>query len=84
MNNQQSEIMTLTEVAEYLHCHKITVYRMVQSGQIPAFQVGSSWRLRREDIDRWDRGPTRGAGRGRGQAAAGAPQEVIGKAEPRP
>ena len=53
MNNQQSEIMTLTEVAEYLHCHKITVYRMVQSGEIPAFQVGSSWRLRREDIDRW-------------------------------
>jgi excisionase family DNA binding protein len=39
------DIMALREVAQYLHCHKITLYRLLRSGQIPAFQLRSHWRF---------------------------------------
>jgi excisionase family DNA binding protein len=48
-----SEVLTVQQVAEYLNCSYITVWRLLRSGQIPAFRVGSEWRLRRTDFDRW-------------------------------
>jgi len=50
---QQAEIMTLSQVAEYLLCHRITIYRLLWRGQIPAFQLRSNWRFRLEEVDRW-------------------------------
>ena len=49
----QSRWMTLQEVAEYLQLSKDMIYRLAQSGRIPASKVGSRWRFRRERIDRW-------------------------------
>ena len=49
----QSRWMTLQEVAEYLQLSKDMIYRLAQSGRIPANKVGSRWRFRRERIDRW-------------------------------
>lgn len=49
----QSRWMTLREVAEYLQLSKDMIYRLAQSGRIPASKVGSRWRFRRERIDRW-------------------------------
>lgn len=46
-------LMTLGEVAEYLRLSKDTIYRMVQSGRIPASKVGSQWRFRQGDVDNW-------------------------------
>ena len=48
-----SRWMTLQEVAEYLQLSKDMIYRLAQSGRIPASKVGSRWRFRRERIDRW-------------------------------
>ena len=45
--------MTLPEVAEYLQLSKDMIYRLAQSGKIPASKVGSRWRFRRERIDHW-------------------------------
>ena len=45
--------MTLGEVAEHLRLSKDTVYRMAQSGRIPASKVGTQWRFRQEDVDSW-------------------------------
>ena len=45
--------MTLQEVAAYLQLSKDMIYRLAQSGKIPASKVGSRWRFRRERIDRW-------------------------------
>ena len=45
--------MTLEEVAEYLRLSKDTVYRMANTGAIPASKVGNQWRFRREDLDSW-------------------------------
>jgi excisionase family DNA binding protein len=47
------EIMTMQEVADYLNCHYATVYRLVHQGVFPIFRLGSDYRLRRVDIDRW-------------------------------
>jgi PTS system nitrogen regulatory IIA component len=46
-------MMTVRDVARYLRVHEITIYRMVNSGRLPAVRVGRVWRFRRDDIDRW-------------------------------
>jgi excisionase family DNA binding protein len=45
--------MTVREVSAYLHVHPSTIYKLLKHGQIPAFQVGSDWRLNIETIDSW-------------------------------
>ena len=46
-------IMTIEEVAEYLHIHSLTARRLAREGAIPAFKVGRQWRIKRELFDRW-------------------------------
>jgi len=46
-------VMTLDEVAEFLHVHPSTVYRLLRGRSIPAFKVGSDWRFNKESIERW-------------------------------
>jgi excisionase family DNA binding protein len=46
-------ILTVRNVAEYLHVHPSTIYRLVKNKQLPAFRVGSDWRFNRQEIDRW-------------------------------
>jgi excisionase family DNA binding protein len=49
----QDKVMTVVEVAEYLHVHPSTIYRLLRRQEIPAFRVGSDWRFNRESIDNW-------------------------------
>ena len=49
----QDDILTLDEVAAYLKAGKRTIYRLVADKKIPAFKLGSTWRFRKQDIDRW-------------------------------
>jgi len=46
-------LMTLEEVTEYLRLSKDTVYRMANTGKLPASKVGSQWRFRKGDVDQW-------------------------------
>jgi excisionase family DNA binding protein len=46
-------VMRLEEVAQYLHVHPTTVYRLLKNRSIPAFKVGSEWRFSRDSIERW-------------------------------
>jgi len=48
-----TELITLAEVARYLHVHPSTIYRLVKKGKLPALKVGSDWRFNRESIDQW-------------------------------
>ena len=59
------DILTIREVADYLKVTERTLYRLVQDGKLPAFKVGNSWRLRREDSERWISEQTRGTGTNR-------------------
>lgn len=47
------QIMTVKDVASYLKLNERTIYRMATSAKIPAFKVGTSWRFKREDIEKW-------------------------------
>jgi excisionase family DNA binding protein len=50
---EDDKVLTVTEVAEYLHVHPSTIYRLLRKREIPAFRVGSDWRFNRESIDDW-------------------------------
>jgi excisionase family DNA binding protein len=43
--HEMDTILTVDEVAHYLHCHMSTIYRLLKHGWIPAFRVGSDWRF---------------------------------------
>lgn len=52
-DQSSSPFVTVTEVADQLRVSSMTVYRLVQSGQLPAVRVGRSYRIRAEDVDRF-------------------------------
>ena len=45
--------MTVEEVARYLRVHTMTIYRLIQRGDLPAMRVGRGWRFKKDQIDRW-------------------------------
>lgn len=49
-NKESSKIMTITEVAEYLKISEVTTYKLVQSGSLPSFKIGRSWRVKLDDL----------------------------------
>jgi len=49
----RSQFVTVAEVAASLRVSNMTVYRLVQSGQLPAVRVGRSYRIRAEDVDQY-------------------------------
>lgn len=49
-SKENSKIMTVSEVAEYLRISEVTTYKLVQSGSIPGFKIGRSWRVKLDDL----------------------------------
>jgi PTS system nitrogen regulatory IIA component len=47
------DIMTVEEVADYLRVSERTVYEWAQKGEIPAGKLGTTWRFKRSEIERW-------------------------------
>jgi excisionase family DNA binding protein len=45
--------MNVRELAVYLRLSEAKVYRMANSGSVPAFRVGKSWRFKKDMIDDW-------------------------------
>ena len=48
---QINEFLTPWEVMELLAIGKNTFYKMVHSGQLPAFRIGRQWRVRRDRLE---------------------------------
>jgi excisionase family DNA binding protein len=48
---KEESLLTTKEVARYLHVVQLTVYRMIDRGDLPAVKVGSRWRIRRQDLE---------------------------------
>ncbi len=44
------EIMTVVQVADYLHLNKLTIYKYIHEGKLPAIRFGRTFRVRREDV----------------------------------
>ena len=47
--------MTVRELTEYLKLDRMTIYKMLKEGKIPASRIGKQWRFFRKDIDAWIR-----------------------------
>jgi excisionase family DNA binding protein len=48
-----AKVLTVEEVADFLHIHTSTVYRLLKNRRIPAFRMGSDWRFNQESIEQW-------------------------------
>ena len=46
----ENEILTPEEVMAYLYIGRNSFYRLVNSGELPAFRIGKLWRISREDL----------------------------------
>lgn len=46
-------ILTIEEVAKYLRVSERTVYDWAQKGEIPAGKIGTVWRFKKEEIEKW-------------------------------
>ena len=49
----RAPFLTVAEVAEILRVSNMTVYRLINAGQLPAVRVGKSYRLTEADVDRF-------------------------------
>ena len=48
-----SKFLTVAEVAAMMRVSKMTVYRLVHSGELPAVRVGRSFRVLEKDVDNY-------------------------------
>src|SRR3954470_16491019 len=48
-----AQLLTMHELAVYLHLDEPTVTKLVTSGKIPSIQVDRQWRFKRAAIDAW-------------------------------
>ncbi len=48
-----TKFLTVSEVAKGLRVSNMTVYRLVNSGQLDAVRVGRSYRIRETDVRRY-------------------------------
>lgn len=53
MGENYPDILTVKELAAYLKMKPVTIYKLSKQGKIPAFRVASSWRFKKELIDKW-------------------------------
>jgi PTS system nitrogen regulatory IIA component len=47
------DILTIEEIAQYLRVSERTVYEWAQKGEIPAGKIGTVWRFKKTEIERW-------------------------------
>lgn len=47
------EIMTVQEVADYLRVSERTVYEWASQGTIPCGKLGTTWRFKRSEVEKW-------------------------------
>ncbi|MDR0568682.1 MAG: PTS sugar transporter subunit IIA [Spirochaetaceae bacterium] len=50
---EEKDILTIEEVAKYLRVSERTVYDWSQKGEIPAGKIGTVWRFKRSEIEKW-------------------------------
>ena len=49
----EAQFLTIAEVAARMRVSKMTVYRLVHSGELPAVRVGRSFRVSEEDVNEY-------------------------------
>lgn len=49
------EVMTISDVAQYLRISEAKVYELARNGTIPALRIGKSWRFQKDLLKQWVR-----------------------------
>jgi excisionase family DNA binding protein len=62
VDTSQTRFLTVNEVAAVLRVSNMTVYRLINAGQLPAVRIGRSFRLREEDLEEFVAGQQTRAG----------------------
>ena len=50
---REAHFATVNEVALLMRVSKMTVYRLIQQGDLPAVRIGRGFRIREEDVHRY-------------------------------
>lgn len=53
MQSEKPEIMTVQEVAAFLRVSERTVYDWATAGTIPCGKLGTTWRFKRAEVEKW-------------------------------
>ncbi|MDR2393074.1 MAG: PTS sugar transporter subunit IIA [Treponema sp.] len=49
----EGDILTIDEVAKYLRVSERTVYDWAQKGEIPSGKIGTVWRFKKSELEKW-------------------------------
>jgi excisionase family DNA binding protein len=52
-NNIAGQLLTVKQVAHYLHVDQITIYRLIMEGKLPAYNLGDRWRFKKPMVEKW-------------------------------
>jgi excisionase family DNA binding protein len=50
---REAQFVTVNEVAQLMRVSKMTVYRLIKQGDLPAVRIGKGYRIREEDVHRF-------------------------------
>ena len=50
LEDVENEYLTPKEVMNLLYIGRNTFYKLVNSGELPAFRIGKQWRIRKDDL----------------------------------
>lgn len=53
MQEDNPQILTVKEVADFLRVSERTVYDWATSGMIPCGKLGTTWRFKRSEVEKW-------------------------------
>jgi excisionase family DNA binding protein len=48
-----TDVLDTDQACEYLKLAKVTLYKHVRSGTIPAFKMGRIWRFQKSALEKW-------------------------------
>lgn len=53
MFNNDYEVLTSYEVADYLGVGENSIYALLKSGELGAFRIGRVWKIPRKELDKY-------------------------------
>ena len=52
MNDKTDKIMNVEQLAKFFGVSDQTIWRWCKSGKLPAFKIGSQWKIRQSDLNK--------------------------------
>lgn len=50
IRKKNAHLMTINEATAFLHCHRITLLRLIRRGQLLPLKTGSTWSFQRAEV----------------------------------